>query len=150
MSFRGEPIQIEFGPANDRLTVMFYFSDFDFPSPPGSTDWKPEWSVESEDPRFLTLTLRNFRAIMASGNEEPIKLGTLAGSALFCNFRVVQVGSEKMLHYAFYARPQGAMERGLTEMTMKHNAPGSISDLIQKDPALLTEMIKAHLLKKDR
>jgi len=97
IGFRREPIELEFGPAESRIRVVFRFVDDKDSS---------ETSMDGEviNGSTLHLTLTNFKSPLGMGSTEPLEVGRFGGRPLLLHFRVYSLGeSDKMLHFTFYA-----------------------------------------------
>ena len=111
IAFQNHPITITFGPADDRLTAVFEFTDDE-----GRDAKSNEFRYKTENPERLKLSLRNFKSPLGSGLHKPLRLGTLSGVGLYLNFRVYQlVDSDKTLHYAFYRLDEEAEKKATAE-----------------------------------
>jgi hypothetical protein len=94
-SFNGNPIEINYGPRIERLTLIFAFQD----------DERQETRIDATkpNPNTLKLTLYNFRSPLGSGTPKPVPIGSLGGQKLLIHYRVYDIGnSDKTVHYTIY------------------------------------------------
>lgn len=96
MSFRNQPITVQFGPIESQITLIFNFID---------QKESNEISVKatSRESNSLELTLVNFKNPLGTGTTTPIEIGSYAGKKMFLHYRVYSFGDgDKTLHFAVF------------------------------------------------
>lgn len=96
ISFSGNPIEIVFGPAIERMRLILKFKDEE-----GNA--KLRVAAEKSNHDTLILTFFNFNNPLGGGSTEPIALGTLEGRKIYINYRIYHLEAcDKTFHYTIY------------------------------------------------
>jgi len=96
-AFKGNPIEIIFGPSEFRFRIIFIFK---------SDEGIQRMESKLPDPNSLEISLFNFNSSLGSFSNKPLSIGTLNDKELFMHFRIY--GSEKnkpsdpMMHITLY------------------------------------------------
>lgn len=106
IQFPGQPLRL--APAlNGSFVVIFEFQDDVVSTTPAEPTTNV--NVVQPTPPVVRFLMRNFRNPLGIGNIEPIRLGMVAGRALFISYRVYHLdNASKTLDYTFYLAAAGA------------------------------------------
>ena len=96
IEFNGNPVEISFGPPEERLYLVLDFIDIE-------DETESAVKAHLSEPDTLEITLLNFRSPLGSGTSKPIPAGILSGRNLYIHLRVYElVNSDKTIHYCIY------------------------------------------------
>lgn len=96
IEFSGNPVEINFGPPEERLTIVLDFIDIE-------DETESAIRAHLSEPYILELTLLNFKNPVGSGTSKPLPAGTLSGRNLYIHLRVYELlNSDKTIHYCIY------------------------------------------------
>lgn len=100
ISFRGQPIQIEFEDVlKNTIRIVFEFKD-------DKTKEDTPYTNATADGLNLKIELFNFNNPLGSGSSAPLQIGNFEGKPMFLNYRVYKIGknvtTDKTLQYSIY------------------------------------------------
>lgn len=96
IAFAGNPVEIVFGPPEERLRLILAFHD-------QQGEAEPRVEANIADQTTLALTLFNFNNPLGAGTAQPMPAGSLNGRRLYIHLRVYELrDSDKTVHYSIY------------------------------------------------
>jgi hypothetical protein len=96
IGFAGNPIEITFGPSDERLKLLFAFQDEE-------GEAEPRLETEVLDSTTLKLTMFNIKSPLGGGSIVPMPIGDMRGQRLYVHLRIAHLhGSDRMVHYSIY------------------------------------------------